>query len=97
MQLLLFLALAGALSGSVSGGYIAGSDGIILGGSSGLVVGVRDHLDCGWCDCPRDSRISSQPLFHPGQMNPNSNEPNESPIDITTADGTRAGSAAGRI
>jgi hypothetical protein len=40
MQLLLFLALAGALSGLVSGGYMGGSDGMILGGSTGLVVGV---------------------------------------------------------
>lgn len=40
MQLLLFLALAGILSGLVSGGYMGGSDGMILGGSSGLVAGV---------------------------------------------------------
>jgi hypothetical protein len=40
MGLLILLALAGAVSGSVGGGLIGGPDGVILGGSSGLVGGV---------------------------------------------------------
>ena len=40
MQLLIFLALAGVISGSAGGAYIQGMDGLILGASSGLVLGV---------------------------------------------------------
>ena len=40
MQLLILLVLAGVISGSVSGAYVQGADGLILGASSGLVAGV---------------------------------------------------------
>ena len=39
MNLLIILALAGAVSGSVSGAYWSGSDGITLGAITGMVLG----------------------------------------------------------
>lgn len=40
MQLLLILSLTGALSGLLSGVYMSGYEGMLLGGSAGLVAGV---------------------------------------------------------
>lgn len=40
MQLLIILSLTGALSGLFSGVYISGYEGMLLGGSTGLVAGV---------------------------------------------------------
>mgnify|MGYP005867580371 CR=1 FL=1 len=40
MELLLFMALTGLVSGIVSGAYVGGQEGLILGGSIGLVCGV---------------------------------------------------------
>ena len=40
MMLLIVLALAGAISGSVSGAYMSGSDGIVLGAMTGMIFGT---------------------------------------------------------
>lgn len=40
MQLLIFLLAVGVLSGSLSGVAADGMDGILLGGTSGLVTGI---------------------------------------------------------
>ena len=40
MQLLFILSATGALSGLLSGVYVSGFEGMFLGGSAGLVVGV---------------------------------------------------------
>jgi predicted phosphatase len=40
MQLLMILSLSGALSGLLSGVYVSGYEGMLLGASSGLVIGV---------------------------------------------------------
>lgn len=40
MQLLIFLSMAGAVSGLLSGVYMSGFEGMFLGGSAGLVAGV---------------------------------------------------------
>ena len=40
MQLLLFLLVVGAVSGSLSGVVADGADGVLLGGTSGLVTGI---------------------------------------------------------
>lgn len=40
MQLLMVLALTGVVSGSVSGAYWGGHDGLYLGASSGLTLSV---------------------------------------------------------
>ncbi len=40
MQQLLFLALMGALSGSISGALAGGPHGLLLGGTSGLMMGL---------------------------------------------------------
>lgn len=43
MLLLVILALAGALSGSISGAFWSGSDGILLGATTGTFLGA-----CAW-------------------------------------------------
>jgi hypothetical protein len=40
MILLMILALAGALSGSISGALVGGSDGILLGATTGTILGA---------------------------------------------------------
>ena len=40
MQLLIILSMTGALSGLLSGVYVSGYEGMLLGGSAGLVIGV---------------------------------------------------------
>jgi outer membrane lipoprotein SlyB len=40
MQLLIILSVTGVLSGLLSGGYVSGGEGMVLGASAGLVAGV---------------------------------------------------------
>ena len=47
MQLLMILSVTGALSGLLSGVYVSGFEGMVLGASAGLVAGVASWTFAG--------------------------------------------------
>ncbi len=62
MQLLMILSVTGALSGLLSGVYVSGFEGMVLGASAGLVAGV---VSLGLCrHRPAHlARIPPEPVF----------------------------------